>query len=169
MKFARIWLEYATARLVLGLLGLLPREVAIHLSMRLSRVAFSLLPKLLRVGLRNLEIAYPNLSLGERRALLAHSLESLGRVFGELSHLKNVTRETLATRVDFRVPPETLARYEEAKASGRGVIFVTPHLGNWEILVLATSALLEPITYLARPLDNPLLDRMTAKIRTRFG
>ncbi len=49
------------------------------------------------------------------------------------------------------------------------MIFVTPHLGNWEILALATSAIFEPIAYLARPLDNPLLERYTSRVRSRFG
>ena len=169
MNWARRWLEYALARIVLALLALLPRRMAISFAMGLSRAVLSALPKLRRVGLRNLALAYPELSLGERARLLARSLENLGRVFGELSHLGQATRESLAALVDLRIPPETIARYREAKAQRRGVIFVTAHLGNWEILVLATSALIEPITYLARPLDNPLLDRMTAKIRTRFG
>ena len=66
-------------------------------------------------------------------------------------------------------PKELEARYHAAKAAGRGVIFVTPHLGNWEMLAFAMSAIVEPIAYLARPLDNPLLDRYTSRVRSRFG
>ena len=40
------------------------------------------------------------------------------------------------------------------------LLFTTGHLGNWEMLVLGFAALYEPISYLARPLDNPLLDAM---------
>src|SRR5437868_5502346 len=53
--------------------------------------------------------------------------------------------------------------------AGSRVLFVTPHLGNWEMLSLAMSAIFEPIAYLARPLDNPLLDRYTSRVRSRFG
>ncbi|MDQ2918764.1 MAG: lysophospholipid acyltransferase family protein, partial [Verrucomicrobiota bacterium] len=135
----------------------------------LGRWTLTTMPKLRRVGLRNLEIAYPNLSLGEREHLLVGSMENLGRILGEFSHIDRASKESLGALIDLRVPPEKLARYQEEKAKGRGVIFVTPHLGNWEIMVLALSALVEPITYLARPLDNWLLDRFAAKKRMRFG
>lgn len=163
------WLEYAAARILLAFLALLPRRTAIRVAQALARSTLTTIPRLRRIGLRSLEIAYPNLSLGEREQLLRQSMENLGRIFGEMSHLQNITREELMDLVDLRVSEKILAQYREAKANGRGVLMVTPHLGNWELMVLALSAMIEPITYLARPLDNPLLDRLAAKIRTRFG
>lgn len=169
MLRVRWWLEYAAARLLLGLLAILPRTMAIVFSSYLSRAALAFLPKLRRVALRNLELAYPDWSLGERTRIYTRSIENLGRILGEFSHLRTITPEELRERVEFRIAPEKIERYRSARAEGRGVIFVTPHLGNWEILVLATGALMEPTTYLARPLDNPLLEKWTAEIRTRFG
>ncbi|HEY0369650.1 MAG TPA: hypothetical protein VGC85_08650, partial [Chthoniobacterales bacterium] len=169
MQWARIWLEYVLARGALALFALLPRATAIDVAMQISRALLRFFPKLQRIGLRNLQIAFPDLSAGEREDLLTRSVENLGRVFGELSHLRDDTPESLAARIDFSGAPETLARYRAERAEKRPIIFVTPHLGNWEILVLAVSALIEPIAYLARPLDNPLLDATTTRIRTRFG
>ena len=169
MQSARMWLEYVLARGALGLFALLPRHVAIKIAMKISRALVRFFPKLQQVGIRNLEIAFPTLSANEREDLLARSVGNLGRVFAEVSHLRKDTAESIAARIDFRATPETLARYREARAQKRAVIFVTPHLGNWEILVLAMSALIEPIAYLARPLDNALLDATTTRIRTRFG
>ncbi len=45
----------------------------------------------------------------------------------------------------------------------------TAHLGNWEMLVFSFAAIHEPMSYLARPLDNPMIEEMTYRIRTRFG
>jgi KDO2-lipid IV(A) lauroyltransferase len=119
--------------------------------------------------LRNLELAFPDLSLDERRQLLEQSFENFGRIIADFAHFPHATPADLAARVETSVPKELVARYDAAKAAGRGVIFVTPHLGNWEILALAMSAIFEPIAYLARPLDNPLLDRYTSRVRSRFG
>jgi Kdo2-lipid IVA lauroyltransferase/acyltransferase len=169
MKFARHVLEYLAARAILALLALLPRSLATRLAMVGSRALFACLPRLRRIGLRNLELAFPDLSLTERRQLLSQSFENFGRIIVDFAHFPRATPADLAACVETSFPQASEARYHAAKAAGRGVIFITPHLGNWEMLAFAISAIFEPITYLARPLDNPLLDRYTSRIRSRFG
>jgi KDO2-lipid IV(A) lauroyltransferase len=169
MKFARHLLEHLAARTLLAILALLPREFATRIAMVGSRVLFACLPGLRRIGLRNLELAFPDLSLTKRRHLLEQSFENFGRIIADFAHFPYTTPADLAARVEASFPQASEARYHAAKAAGRGVIFVTPHLGNWEMLALATSAIFEPIAYLARPLDNPLLDRYTSRVRSRFG
>jgi len=169
MTFARHLLEYLAARAILALLTLLPRSFATRVAMGGSRFLFACLPRLHRIGLRNLELAFPELSLAERRQLLEQSFENFGRIIADFAHFPNTTPADLAARVETSLPQASEARYRAAKAAGRGVIFVTPHLGNWEMLAFAMSAIVEPIAYLARPLDNPLLDRYTSRVRSRFG
>jgi KDO2-lipid IV(A) lauroyltransferase len=169
MKFARHLLEYLVARALMAILGLLPRPLATRIAMFGSRLLFACLPRLHRVGLRNLELAFPDLSLAERRQLLDQSFENFGRIIADFAHFLRATPADLAARVETSLPKDLVARYHTAKAAGRAVIFVTPHLGNWEILALTMSAVFEPVAYLARPLDNPLLDRYTSRVRSRFG
>jgi Kdo2-lipid IVA lauroyltransferase/acyltransferase len=169
MQFARHLFEYLAARILVAILGLLPRPFAAQIAMVGSRLLFACLPRLCHIGLRNLELAFPDLSLDERRQLLEQSFENFGRIIADFAHFPHATPADLAARVETSFPKELVARYDAAKAAGRGVIFVTPHLGNWEILALAMSAIFEPIAYLARPLDNPLLDRYTSRVRSRFG
>jgi len=68
MKFARHLLEYLAARAVLTLLRLLPRSLATGVAMAGSRFLFVCLPRLRRIGLRNLELAFPQLSFAEPSA-----------------------------------------------------------------------------------------------------
>ena len=169
MKSARHLLEYLAARAALAILALLPRSFAMRVAMVGSRGFFACLPRLHRIGLRNLELAFPDLSLTERGQLLDQSFENFGRIIADFAHFPYTTPADLAARIETSFPQAAEARYRAAKATGRGVIFVTPHLGNWEMLALAASAIFEPIAYLARPLDNPLLDRYTSRVRSRFG
>ena len=169
MQFARHLLEYLAARTLVAILALLPRPFATRIAMGGSRLLFAFLPRLRHIGLRNLELAFPDLSLDERRQLLEQSLENFGRIIADFAHFPHATPADLAARVGTSFPKELEARYRAAKAAGRGVIFITPHLGNWEMLAFAMSAIAEPIAYLARPLDNPLLDRHTSRVRSRFG
>jgi len=169
MKFARYLLEYLVARALLAILALLPLSFARRVAVAGSRVLFACLPRLRRIGLRNLELAFSDLSPTERRQLLEQSFENFGRIIADFAHFPRSTPTDLAARVESSLPQAWETRYRAAKVAGRGVIFVTPHLGNWEMLALAMSAIFEPIAYLARPLDNPLLDRYTSRVRSRFG
>jgi len=169
MLFARHLLEYVAARVVLALLALLPLPLARRFAMVGSRVVLKCLPRLCRIGLRNLELAFPDLSLLERRWLVNQSFETFGRILADFAHFSRTTPADLAARIENALPEVTQARYRAAKAAGRGAIFVTAHLGNWEMLAMALSAMFEPGPYLVRPFDNPFLDRYAARVRSRFG
>lgn len=164
-----IWIEYAAARGALAVLGILPRRVAIRLSIWIMRAVPIVLKDLRRTGLKNLEIAFPEKSDAERSEILRGTFENLGRVLGELSQFRKFTRVRLAEIIDFGLDEESKALYARNKSEGRGVLITTGHLGNWEMLVLGFAALYEPISYLARPLDNPKIDDMLNERRTRFG
>jgi len=164
-----IQVEYAAARIAFFFLGILPRTAAIWICTRIMLSVPFFLPKLRRTGLRNLEIAFPDRSSAARAKIFRGSLVSLGRVMGELSHVHKCTRSDLARIIDFELDDESQALYKRHKAEKRGVVIATGHLGNWEMLVLGFAALHEPISYLARPLDNPKIDDMLNARRTKFG
>ncbi|HEV7698635.1 MAG TPA: lysophospholipid acyltransferase family protein [Pyrinomonadaceae bacterium] len=161
-------IEYAAARIALGLLGVLPRRSAIRVATWIVLLVPIVVQKLRRTGLRNLEIAFPEKSVDDRRGILRGTFENLGRVLGELSQFSKYDHERLADLIDFNLDDTSRSLYELQK-QGQGVLITTGHLGNWEMLVLGFAALYEPISYLARPLDNPLLDDMLNEHRTRYG
>ena len=166
---SKIWLEYAAVRGVVGVLGVMPRGLAIGTATMIMRTAFRYLKGLRRIADINLRIAFPEMSGDERLRLTKGTFENLGRVLGEMSQFPRFTPARLEKMIEFRFDPEVLERYEQLKHEGRGFIIVSPHLGNWELLVFAWSALREPISYLARPLDNPKIEELTVSLRTRFG
>jgi Kdo2-lipid IVA lauroyltransferase/acyltransferase len=159
--------EYALARSVLGFLGLLPRSMAIAIGRLMSRIIYWLPGRLRRTGEINLALAFPEMSKQERLRLLRGCFDSLGRLLGELSQFPSLTREHLRQMIEY--DPVGLAHLRAAESGHRGVIFLTGHLGAWEILSFGWSALEYPISFLVRPLDNPRLEEMIEKLRTRFG
>jgi len=160
-------LEYALARLILGFLGFLPRSVAIALGRALGWVAYRLSGKLRRTGEINLAIAFPEMGERERQRLLRGCFESLGRLLGEFSQFHRATPESLRQIIEY--DQVGLAHLRSAERDQRGVIFLTGHLGAWELLSFGWSALEYPISFLVRPIDNPRIEEMIEKIRTRFG
>lgn len=160
-------LEYFVARLFLSILGVLPRAVAVAVGESLGYAAYLLPTRLGQTGMRNLEIAFPDLPEKEKKRLLRGCFLTLGRVLGEVSQFPRLTRERLRQMIDY--DQVGLAHLRMAEAEGRGVIFLTGHLGVWEVLSFGWSALEYPISFLVRPIDNPRIEEMIESLRTRFG
>lgn len=166
---AQIWTEYLIARSIFGALSILPRKTAVSLGIGVGRIGFRLLGGLRKVALKNLSIAFPEMGEAEKLAIAKGTFENFGRILGEISQFEKLTRENISELVDFEMSDEIAELYKKVKAERRGVLITTGHLGNWELLVTAFAILYEPISYLARPLDNPMIEQMTLDIRTRFG
>ena len=168
----QIWLEYIPVRSLFALLGLLPRGAAVRIGESIGRIAYRLAGGLRKVAHRNLEIAFPAKSVEERQAIAVASFVNLGRMLGELTQFPKASPAMLRDSIvfEFDVGEGPLRESIEAeRAKGRGILLVGPHLGNWEMGVFAYSALQDKLTYLARPLDNPLIEEFTVRLRTRFG
>lgn len=158
-------LEYAFAWTLLRLIGALPRSVARRAGAALGSAAWWLLPRLRRSGLRNLELAYPELPAEDRKRILRGVYRHLGWQLGEFCHMRRYTRQN--TREMFRY--EGLENYLAARDRGRGVLIVTGHLGAWELSSFWHSLMGHPMTMVIRRLDNPRVDRMVNDIRCLHG
>jgi KDO2-lipid IV(A) lauroyltransferase len=164
---AQVFFEYAATRALVSGLGALPRTLAVATGRGLGHAAYALAGGLRRTGLRNLEIAFPEMGEVERKKILRGSFVSLGRQLGEVSQFPRATAESLRRVVEY--DDEDVKLLDVARQRGRGVIFLTSHLGAWEILCFAHSVFYNPLSFLVRPIDNPLIDEMVEKLRTRFG
>src|SRR5688572_23318812 len=97
----KVMLEYSAARSLLGILGVLPRPLAIKSGRAIGRIAYSLPGKLRRTGERNLEIAFPEMSDHEKRRLLRGCFESLGRLLAEFSQFPRMSAAHLRQIIEY--------------------------------------------------------------------
>jgi len=114
-----------------------------------------------RVARRNLELAYPELLAAERAALHREVLRSTARQTFEM--LRTWTRPPAQNLARLR-ERHGQALYDQALASGRGVIVAAPHFGNWELLNqwLAQRG---PIAIVYRVPDSPVIDGFLQRAR----
>jgi len=165
----KIWAEYTGLRLLLGFVRILPRRAAVSVCMTIARLAFWVLGDQMRSGIRNLEIAFPEMESDERKRILRSSIESIGRTVAEFAKFDPATGDGSGETIRFDFEAEEFQAYKKAKAEGRGVIMPTAHIGNWEIILSGFALQYEPIYFMARELDNPLIDKMFAERRAKFG
>lgn len=123
------------------------------------------LPRLRRTALRNLEMAYPGKSPSERRAIVDEVFHSIARLLYAFARFPRMNRENISQWIRY----EGLEHYQEAKKAGRGVLFATAHLGNWELSAFAHGLMTEPMNVVIRPLDNPGVDRLVEERRKLSG
>ena len=165
----QIWLEYSLARLILSVLRVLPRWASILLGISAGRLAYHLLGKLRRVGLRNLELAFPDKNETERTRILKAAFRNLGRVMATVSRFGDLNSENMTDLIEYDLDPEFAAAYEKTKTDGRGRIILGGHLGNWELQAFSYPVFFEPLSFLARRMDNPRIEEMIRSVRTRLG
>jgi KDO2-lipid IV(A) lauroyltransferase len=161
----RYRLEYAPVWLIVETLGLLPRPISRAIGISIAQLFGLLHGRLRRVGMRNLEIAFPEKTVGERRRILRGVFTSLGRELAEFCKFPSYARAN-ANRVAIY---EGYENYEAAKVRGKGVFFMTAHLGAWEVGSFFHSLMGNPIRVVVRELDNPYLDRLVERYRTLHG
>jgi KDO2-lipid IV(A) lauroyltransferase len=162
---ARNLLEYALLRALLGLAALLPWSIATTMCTALLRALAALNPKLRRTGLRNLELAFPERTAAERERLLDGMFHSLGRILATVARMPRLSPATIGRYIRY----EGREHFERAIEQGKGVLFFTAHLGNWELSAFAHGMLARPMHIVVRPLDNPLLDGYACRLRGLSG
>lgn len=157
--------EFALVWVIVHSIRILPRSAARAAGALVGRVAFGTLPRLRRVGLRNLELAFPELLASERESLLRSEYRHLGLLLAEFCQMPKYTREQAGSFIRY----DGLEHYLAARARGRGVLVLTGHLGAWELSSFYHSLSGYPMGVVIRRLDNPLVDEMVNRIRCRHG
>jgi Kdo2-lipid IVA lauroyltransferase/acyltransferase len=161
----RYRLEYALAWLLIRGISILPRPVARAAGIGLGQLVYLLHGKLRRVGMRNLQLAFPDKSAHERRKILRGEFTSLGRQLAEVCLFPSYTPENVTKIVVY----DGFENFERAEARGKGVIYLTAHLGGWELSAFAHSIQGHPLHVVMRGMDNPFLDRFITHLRTMHG
>ena len=161
----RFRLEYALAWSVVKAIGALPRPLARLVGIAVGQLLFLLHGKLRRVGMRNLALAFPDKTPGERRKILRGVFTSLGRQFAEICLFPRYTKDNVSKIVTY----DGFENFERASERGKGVLFLTGHLGGWELSAFSHSLYGHPLRFVMRPLDNPYLDGLVRRYRTMHG
>ena len=150
---------------MVGSLRFTPRALSEILGRRFAALLDRLIPRLRRAGLANLERALPELSAEQRARTIDGVFASIGRTLVAFAKFPAIRRENVGQWIRY----DGLEHLERAHARGKGVLFATAHLGNWELSAFAHALLSRPMHVLVRPLDNPLLEAFVERRRALSG
>jgi len=166
------WLQYIEYLIVLTLfrsIARLPYKGASDLGGLIGRIGYFIDRRHREISIKNLQMAFPEEDKKRILMIAKRSFENLGRSVAEVVQIAgsppSLLRKTLAERVDI----EGIDRLYQAIERGNGILLITAHFGNWELLGITLAAKGIPLNSIVRPLDNPWIDRLSTSLRSITG
>jgi len=159
------WIAYAVVSSVVKLAGALPRSLARALAEGLARMLFAVTPKLRKTAEFNLKLAFPQWTDAQREATIRGMVRSLGWMAAEFARMPRYSRE----HIEEIIVLDGHENFLEGQRRGKGVLFLTAHMGAWELSSYAHAVYGYPLHYMARPLDNARLDGLVNRYRGLSG
>ena len=160
-------LACALVKIIGGLLCRLPPGASVWFGRRLGDLASWAQPRRTQIGVLNLRAAFEGrLTPTQARRTIRACYRNMGAGLLELLRLPVIDRAYL----DRYVTIDGVERFEAAATSGRPLILLTGHYGNWELSSIAAALLGHPIVALARAQERlPKLYRLLVSYRESKG
>jgi KDO2-lipid IV(A) lauroyltransferase len=151
---------------MMGRCGRIPLPALQRAGRRLGRLILRLDRRHRRIVLQNLRFVFgQDHPAGDLARMATGVFESLGQI--PLEVCWSLGLDPREWKTYFRI--SGLEHYRRAAAQGRGVLCLTAHFGNWELLPIVGAMAEVPLHVVYRPLDALLLDDLVGRIRQRFG
>ena len=157
---------YKTIVLLFSVIGLIPRYKALKIADFLGRLWFALDKRHRDVALKNLTHVFGmEKNASEIRRLARRIFRNLVFIIFEIGWLQRLQEKKFSKY--FHV--HGLHYLKNAHKKGKGVLVLTGHMGNWELLSMAAAMLGYPMSAIYRPLDFKPLDLFFVNLRGHYG
>jgi KDO2-lipid IV(A) lauroyltransferase len=159
------WLAYAFVWIAVKLVGLLPHALARATGATVARILLMVTPKLRKTAEFNLRLAFPDWNDAQRQATIEGMTRSLGWMAAEFARMPRYKQQNIEELIVL----DGNENFLEGQRRGKGVLFLTSHIGAWELSSYAHALYGYPLHYMARPLDNARLDALVNRYRGLSG
>jgi Kdo2-lipid IVA lauroyltransferase/acyltransferase len=157
---------YILIKNTLKLLSLIPRQGMARAATVVGKLWYDMDPYHRKIASENIQRAFGHeLSTRQRDQLVRDNFVQLARTALELPSLMRLNRNNLDAYVTF----SGAGNVQNTLAKGKGLILLTGHFGNWELMSVAIALKFGPGYVLARPLDFAPMDKVLAEIRSSTG
>jgi len=159
-------LEYIFFFFFAKLFQLLGLNISRRLALFVALIFYYIVPIRKSTVIENLRIAFPEFSLERIKEISFEVYKSFSVFFIEILVFPKLSRNKIEYELEFSDPDLVLKKFNE----GKGLIILSAHFGNWELIPPAIGARLgiNGLT-IVKPLRNPYVDKWMNNLRTRFG
>ena len=161
-RFARTLVYFGTQSIIF-IFRLFPLGFDTWLGAGLGRLAYYVLKNERSRGIKNILKAFPGKDSVWAQQQLRQSFEGFGRSIMELVKLDTITK-----RVDDYIRVENFGAFEQARAKGNGILWITGHIGNWELMPVYFASKGYETYVVAKGLYDPRMDKLVNDLRERY-
>jgi KDO2-lipid IV(A) lauroyltransferase len=169
MKRLKWSIEFLIVVLFTLPIAVLPHRVALRAGEFLGSLLYFSWTGRRTIAIKNLRdaVARNALSIGlsSPEDVIKQNFKNLGKSFAEIVKIYYGLGDHIIRHVEIR----GAENFNNALARGKGVIMISGHCGNWEILGLPLAVSLARISVVVRQVNNPYFDRMIIRMREKFG
>ena len=97
--------------------------------------------------------------------IIRDSFKNFGRSLIEIIKIYYGFGKKIIDSVEF----EGIENFNQSRSKGKGIILLTGHCGNWELLAIMASVRISPISIVARPINNPYINKVLESARKKYG
>jgi KDO2-lipid IV(A) lauroyltransferase len=166
-------LEYSAVYSVISIVRIIPLSITRIMSNCLGDLLFFMVSKRRNIAIENLEHAFSGeKNPQEIKSIARESCRSFFLTFLEIVKFRYLFKgsDRINKMKSYGENLEELfLKAKKIHDKSGGCIFVTPHIGNWEVLPHVSSAVGIPLAIVARPLDNEYLEKLFFKSRVSEG
>ena len=155
--------EYFLVYSFYAFLNILPQDLSLKIGRFLGLLFYKIDKKHRKHTLNNLKIAFPTKTENELNDIAIKFYKNLGMVFVEIFRLNKYKESNIDDFVEYD--------FDQIKNiyGGQGILLLTAHFGNWELLAKTFGLKGYKGNVLARPLDNPYIEKILYDLRTASG
>jgi len=160
------FLLYVALRALVMVIGIFPYRTAPAIAKILGGIIRFIDRKHVRIAAKNLEKSRGICPADEIPAFIARVYEHLALSIVEMLMIPTrLQRDSISQYVKL----ENFESFDRCLKEGKGCIAVIGHLGNWELIGIASTLAGYPLHTLMRPIDNPWIDRFVRRFRSQTG
>ncbi len=159
-------LEYIFFFLFAKLFQVLGLKISRRLASLVALIFYYIVPIRKSTVIKNLRIAFPEYSNEKIKEISFKVYKSFSIFFIEILVFPKLNNKKIESEIEFSDPDLVIKKFNE----GKGLIILSAHFGNWELIPPAIGARLgiNGLT-IVKPLRNPYVDKWMNHLRTRFG
>ncbi len=149
-------------------LAVLPHRLALKVGGYLGELLFLCWGSRRKIAIENLKAAVSRKALSisaTPEEVIRENFRNLGRSFAEVVKIYYGLGDHIIRDVKIR----GVENFVKASKQGKGILLITGHCGNWELNALAGAANVTTMHIVARPIDNPYLNRLIERTRRKYG
>lgn len=150
--------------------NLLSVDTRVRIGKLIGNVLILLSSKRRKITYNNISNAFPNKTKYEINIIMRNSYQNLGITLVELLYLKNISEDEVSSLVEF----ENFSLIGEKLKSGKGILFLSGHYGNWELLAFSAGLFTrneheKELSIVVKPQKNKRLNLVLNQYRSKFG